>query len=284
MGEADTDRDASAVRSAEAGNHVPHAVTYGEYLRLDILLDAQKPLSDHHDEMLFIIIHQTTELWLKLVRHELAAAMALIRGDDLQPAFKNLARISRIQEQLIKSWDVLATMTPSEYVRFRDWLGISSGFQSVQYRLVEFALGNKQAEITQNYRHSPTVRAELDAALAAPTVYDEALGLLARRGFAIDADVLGRDVTRRYCTNASVLAAWLEIYRDPKRWWDLYQLAEELVDLEDWFQQWRFRHMTTVHRIIGLKPGTGGTAGVGYLRHVLDTVFFPELWEVRTAL
>jgi tryptophan 2,3-dioxygenase len=284
MDEPDTDRDASGAFPAEAGNNAPRSMSYGDYLQLDRLLTAQQPLSDHHDEMLFIIIHQATELWLKLVRHELSAATALIRCDDLQRAFKHLARISRIQEQLIKSWDVLATMTPSEYVLFRDRLGLSSGFQSAQYRLVEFALGNKQAEAIQPYRHSPAVSAELDAALAAPSVYDEALRLLARRGFTIDAAVLERDVRQPHRGQASVLAAWLVIYRDPQRWWDLYQLAEELVDLEDWFQQWRFRHVTTVHRIIGLKRGTGGTAGGEYLKRALDTVFFPELWEVRTVL
>jgi tryptophan 2,3-dioxygenase len=269
-----------------AGAHTDFskAMSYGDYLQLDTLLSAQKPLSDRHDELLFIIIHQATELWMKLVLHELSAARDCVRRDDLQPAFKNLARVSRIQAQLIQSWDVLSTMTPSDYSSFRDRLGQSSGFQSAQYRLIEFALGNKQAATIAPHRHVPTIRAELETALAAPSLYDEAIRLIARRGFAIDAAVLGRDVTLPHSTDASVLAAWLAIYRDPGRWWDLYQLAEELVDLEDWFQQWRFRHMTTVQRVIGFKRGTGGTAGVGYLRQVLDTVFFPELWEVRTAL
>jgi tryptophan 2,3-dioxygenase len=284
MDERDGERPQPAGPAAGAHTDFSRSMSYGDYLQLDTLLAAQKPVSDRHDELLFIIIHQATELWMKLVRHELSAALALVRADDLQPAFKHLARVSRIQAQLIQSWDVLATMTPSDYSSFRDQLGQSSGFQSAQYRLIEFALGNKQAETIRPHRHVPALAAELDAALAAPSLYDEAIRLLARRGFAIDAEVLGRDVTRPHQAQASVLAAWLEIYRDPQRWWDLYQLAEELVDLEDWFQQWRFRHMTTVQRVIGFKRGTGGTAGVAYLKQALDIVFFPELWEVRTAL
>jgi len=270
--------------AAEAHTDFSAAMSYGDYLQLDTLLAAQKPVSDRHDELLFIIIHQATELWMKLVLHELNAARALVQQDDLQPAFKNLARVSRIQAQLIQSWDVLSTMTPSDYSSFRDQLGKSSGFQSAQYRLIEFALGNKQAKMIEPHRHLPELSARLDEALAAPSLYDQAIRLLARRGFAIDPAVLARDVTQPHRAEPSVLAAWLEIYRDPQRYWDLYQLAEELVDLEDWFQQWRFRHMTTVQRVIGFKRGTGGTAGVGYLKQVLDIVFFPELWEVRTTL
>ena len=270
--------------AAEAHTDFSRAMSYGDYLQLDTLLSAQKPVSDRHDELLFIIIHQATELWMKLVLHEITGARDLVRHDDLQPAFKNLARVSRIQAQLIQSWDVLSTMTPSDYSSFRDRLGQSSGFQSAQYRLIEFALGNKQAKMIEPHRHLPELSARLDEALATPSLYDESIRLLARRGFAIDAEVLTRDVTVPHRSQASVLKAWLEIYRDPERYWDLYQLAEELVDLEDWFQQWRFRHMTTVQRVIGFKRGTGGTAGVGYLKQVLDTVFFPELWEVRTAL
>jgi tryptophan 2,3-dioxygenase len=234
--------------------------------------------------MLFIIIHQATELWMKLTLHELAAARRLVIADDLQPAFKHLARVSRIQSQLIQSWDVLSTMTPSDYSRFRDSLGKSSGFQSAQYRLIEFALGNKQASMLAPHRHRADLLAQLTTALETSSLYDEAIRLLARRGFAIDASVLSRDVREPYHADASVLQAWAQVYRDPRKYWDLYQLAEELIDLEDWFQQWRFRHVTTVQRIIGRKRGTGGTDGVNYLRQVLDVTFFPELWDVRTEL
>jgi len=280
----DPSRDALAGLAAEAHTDFSAAMSYGDYLQLDTLLAAQKPVSDRHDELLFIIIHQATELGMKLVLHELSAARERVQQDDLQPAFKNLARVSRIQAQLIQSWDVLSTMTPSDYSSFRDRLGKSSGFQSAQYRLIEFLLGNKQAKMIEPHRHVPDLSARLDAALAAPSLYDEAIRLLAKRGFAIEGALLARDLAQPHRADPSVLAAWLEIYRDPERYWDLYQLAEELVDLEDWFQQWRFRHMTTVQRVIGFKRGTGGTAGVGYLKQVLDIVFFPELWEVRTTL
>ena len=270
--------------AAEAHTDFAGAMSYGDYLQLDTLLGAQQPRSDCHDELLFIIIHQATELWMKLTLHELAAARRLVIADDLQPAFKHLARVSRIQSQLIQSWDVLSTMTPSDYSNFRGALGQSSGFQSVQYRLIEFALGNKQASMIAPHRHREELRSQLERALEAPSLYDEAIRLLARRGFAIDPAVLERDVREPYHANDSVIAAWAQVYRDPKRYWDLYQLAEELIDLEDWFQQWRFRHVTTVQRIIGRKRGTGGTAGVGYLRQVLDVTFFPELWDVRTEL
>ena len=274
----------SAPSASDAHTDFAGAMSYGDYLQLDTLLGAQQPRSDSHDEMLFIIIHQATELWMKLTLHELDAARRLIVADDLAPAFKHLARVSRIQSQLIQSWDVLSTMTPSDYSRFRDALGRSSGFQSAQYRLIEFALGNKQEAMLAPHRHRGDVNAMLERALATPSIYDEAIRLLARRGFTIDPAVLERDVREPYHADPSVLAAWAQVYRDPKRYWDLYQLAEELIDLEDWFQQWRFRHVTTVQRIIGRKRGTGGTAGVGYLRQVLDVTFFPELWDVRTEL
>ena len=274
----------SAATAATAHTDFAGAMSYGDYLQLDTLLGAQQPRSDSHDEMLFIIIHQATELWMKLTLHELDAARALLIADDLQPAFKHFARVSRIQSQLIQSWDVLSTMTPSDYSRFRDALGKSSGFQSAQYRLIEFALGNKQASMLAPHRHRSNVLAQLERSLETPSIYDEAIRLLARRGFAIDASELARDVREPYHANPSVLAAWTQVYRDPRRYWDLYQLAEELIDLEDWFQQWRFRHVTTVQRIIGRKRGTGGTAGVDYLRQVLDVTFFPELWDVRTEL
>jgi tryptophan 2,3-dioxygenase len=270
--------------AATAHTDFAGAMSYGDYLHLDTLLGAQKPRSDCHDEMLFIIIHQATELWMKLTLHELGAARRLVIADDLQPAFKHLARVSRIQSQLIQSWDVLSTMTPSDYSHFRDALGKSSGFQSAQYRLIEFALGNKQAAMLAPHRHRADLLAQLEQALATPSLYDEAIRLLARRGFTIDASVLSRDVREPYHANPSVLAAWTQVYKDPRHYWDLYQLAEELIDLEDWFQQWRFRHVTTVQRIIGRKRGTGGTEGVSYLRQVLDVTFFPELWDVRTEL
>jgi tryptophan 2,3-dioxygenase len=260
------------------------AMSYGDYLQLDALLALQKPLSGEHDELLFVVIHQTTELWMKLALHELRLARAEIRAERLPPAFKALARVSRIQAQLIQSWDVLSTLTPADYARFRPALGRASGFQSWQYRLIEFLLGNKQSAMLAPHRHRPDLHAALEAELAAPSLYDEAIRLLARRGFAIDKPVLERDVRQPYGGDASVAAAWLAVYRDTGRHWELYELAEELVDLEDWFQQWRFRHVTTVERIIGRKPGTGGTAGVAYLRKALDIRFFPELWDVRTEI
>jgi tryptophan 2,3-dioxygenase len=260
------------------------AMSYGDYLHLDRLLDSQHPLSPQHDEMLFIIAHQSTELWLKLALHELAAARERIRAGELASAFKMTARVSRIQAQLIQVWDVLSTLTPADYLAFRDALGRSSGFQSYQYRLVEFILGNKNGAMLAPHRDRPGHHALLQEALEAPSLYDEVIRLLARRGFAIAPDRLERDWTAPYRADASVRDAWLAVYRDTARHWDLYELAEELVDLEDSFQQWRFRHVRTVERIIGHKRGTGGTAGVGYLRQALDIVFFPELWEVRTLL
>ena len=269
-----------------AGAHTDFSaeMSYGDYLRLDRLLDAQHPLSKNHNEMLFIIQHQTTELWMKLVIHELKAAMAQLRGDDLPPAFKMLARVGRVMVQLIQAWDVLSTLTPSEYLDFRDDLGRSSGFQSYQFRAIEFLLGNRRRELLAPFRHRADIHDGLAAQLAEPSLYDEAIRLLARRGFAIDAAALKRDWGAAYRPNASVEAAWIEVYRDPDRHWDLYELGEELVDLEDFFRQWRFRHVTTVERIIGGKPGTGGTEGVAYLRGLLGTRLFPELWDLRTAL
>jgi len=259
-------------------------MSYGDYLHLDRLLDAQKPLSPNHNEMLFIIQHQTTELWMKLVIHELKAAILRIKDDDLPPAFKMLARVSRIMAQLIQAWDVLSTLTPSEYLDFRATLGHSSGFQSFQYRSIEFLLGNKQREMLGPYRHRPEIHRALEDLLQAPSLYDESIRLLARRGFAIDGDALDRDWSERYRPNKSVEAAWIAAYRDTERHWDIYELGEELVDLEDFFRQWRFRHVTTVERIIGGKQGTGGTEGVPYLRRLLELRLFPELWDLRTAL
>jgi tryptophan 2,3-dioxygenase len=259
-------------------------MSYGDYLGLESLLAAQSPLSDRPDEMLFIVIHQVTELWMKLVIHELRGAMDGVRAGELAPVFKMLSRVSKVQSQLIQSWDVLSTLTPADYLTFRGKLGRASGFQSHQYRLIEFLLGNKNAAMIAPHRSRPEIAAELERTLAEPSLYDEAIRLLVRRGFDIAPERAERDWRRPYAPHPSVTAAWLEVYRNTAEHWDLYELAEKLVDLEDWFQQWRFRHVTTVERIIGHKPGTGGTAGVPYLRKALDIRFFPELWEVRTAL
>jgi tryptophan 2,3-dioxygenase len=260
------------------------SMSYGDYLQIDTILSAQKPLSPTHDELLFIIQHQTSELWMKLMLHELSAAMAHIAQDDLPPAFKMLARVSKIMEQLVHAWDVLATMTPPEYTAMRPYLGQSSGFQSFQYRCIEFSLGNKNAAMLKPHAHAPERLALVQAAYEAPSLYDEALRLLARRGITVPASHLQRDWTQPYAADAGVEAAWLQVYRDPRAHWDLYQLAEELTDLEDAFRLWRFRHVTTVERVIGFKRGTGGTGGVSYLRKMLDVVLFPEIWTLRTAL
>jgi tryptophan 2,3-dioxygenase len=259
-------------------------MSYGDYLHLDELLGAQNPLSDQHDEMLFIVIHQVQELWLKLMNHELGLATACIRRDELPPAFKATARVSRIQRQLVEAWDVLTTMTPHDYLAFRDRLGAASGFQSWQYRLVEFRLGAKDEFMLRPHRHRPEIFAVLSEVFAAPSIYDEALRLMARRGLPVPEAVLSRDVTKPYLPDPGVEAVWESVYRDAARHFDIYELAEELVDLEDAFQTWRFRHMKTVERIIGQRPGTGGSAGVGYLKQVLERGFFPELWSVRTRL
>ena len=273
-------------KGAPAGAHLDLAgeMSYGDYLHLDRLLGAQTPLSAHHDELLFIIQHQTSELWMKLALHELAAARARIAADDLAPAFKMLARVGRIFVQLIQAWDVLSTLTPAEYLAFRGELGKSSGFQSHQYRMIEFMLGNKNPALARPFAHTASIHDAVGATLAAPSIYDEALRLLARRGFAIDAARLERDWTQAYEADPSVEAAWTAVYRDTTRHWDLYELAEELVDLEDFVRQWRFRHVTTVERIIGFRAGTGGTAGVAYLRSLLEVRLFPELWDLRTRL
>jgi tryptophan 2,3-dioxygenase len=260
------------------------AMSYGDYLKLDQLLDCQQPISSAHDEMLFVVIHQASELWMKLVIHELDAAIAAIDADQLGAGVKMTARVARIQAQLTQSWDVLATMTPAEYTTFRDELGHSSGFQSYQYRAIEFLLGNKQPAMLKPHAHRPDLHAALARRLVAPSLYDAAQRLLHRRGFAIGAAHLARDLAQPYESDPDVRAAWASVYRDTRRHWDLYELAEELVDLEDAFQVWRFRHMKTVHRIIGFKRGTGGTAGVAYLRQAVDRPFFPELWDVRTDL
>ncbi len=259
-------------------------MSYGDYLHLDAVLGAQHPRSPDHNEMLFIVQHQTSELWMKLMLHELKAAVGRIAGDDLAPAFKMLARVSRIMEQLVHAWDVLATMTPPEYSAIRPYLSSSSGFQSWQYRCIEFMMGNKNAAMLRPHAHNPQRLAQVQAALQAPSLYDESLRLLARRGLAVPPHRVQRDWTQPYAADEQVEQAWLEVYRDPAAHWDLYQLGEELVDLEDAFRLWRFRHVTTVERIIGFKRGTGGTSGVAYLRKMLDVVLFPELWRLRTNL
>ena len=259
-------------------------MSYGDYLHLDQVLTAQHPLSPDHNEMLFIVQHQTSELWMKLMLHELRAAVAAIAADQLGSAFKMLARVSRIMEQLVHAWDVLATMTPPEYSAIRPYLSASSGFQSYQYRCIEFTMGNKNAAMLKPHLHRPDLLALVEAAWRAPSLYDESLRLLARRGIAIPASHLERDWTQPYVESDAVRDAWLVVYRDPDHHWDLYQLGEELTDLEDTFRLWRFRHVTTVQRIIGFKRGTGGTGGVSYLRKMLDTVLFPEVWALRTEL
>ncbi|MBS0434121.1 MAG: tryptophan 2,3-dioxygenase [Proteobacteria bacterium] len=259
-------------------------MSYGDYLQLDAVLNAQKPLSPDHNEMLFIVQHQTSELWMKLMLHELSAAVGCIARDELGSAFKMLARVSKIMEQLVHAWDVLATMTPPEYSAIRPYLSNSSGFQSWQYRCIEFMLGNKNPAMLKPHAHRPDLLAKVEAAWRAPSLYDESLRLLARRGMAVPMSHLERDWTQPYAASDAVEQAWLAVYRDTKQHWDLYQLGEELTDLEDAFRLWRFRHVTTVERVIGFKRGTGGTSGVGYLRKMLDTVLFPEIWKLRTDL
>ncbi|MBQ9350040.1 MULTISPECIES: tryptophan 2,3-dioxygenase [Phyllobacterium] len=259
-------------------------MSYGDYLRLDKILTAQAPLSDAHDEMLFIVQHQASEIWMRLVIHELMSVCEHIAKDDLAPSFKMLSRVSRILDQLNSAWDVLRTMTPSEYTTFREALGMSSGFQSFQYRAIEFLAGNKNAAMMRPHAHRPDIHAWLEGILRAPSIYDQSIRLLARKGFAIDAAVLERDCALPYEANDSVRDAWLVVYRSPEAHWPLYELAEKLVDFEDYFRRWRFNHVTTVERIIGFKTGTGGTSGVNYLRKMLDVVLFPELWSMRTEL
>lgn len=259
-------------------------MSYGDYLHLDSILSSQHRLSDHHDEMLFIIIHQTSELWMKLILHELKTAIECIQKDNLEPSFKMLSRVSRIQQQLIQSWSVLATLTPAEYMEFRDKLGSSSGFQSHQNRLIEFALGQKNPQLLAVFRHQKELTASMEKALEAPSIYDAAITALAARGLPIDQSVLNRDFSQTYEVNESVERAWLMVYQDVEQYWDLYELAEKLIDIGSQQQSWRFNHMTTVERIIGHKTGTGGSAGVSYLKRVLDQQFFPELWTLRTKL
>jgi len=275
---------AAAVVAGEAAKvDFSGEMSYGDYLHLDAILDAQQPRSGAHDEMLFIVQHQVNELWMKLLLHELRAAIAAVADDRLQPAFKMLARVSRIMEQMVHAWDVLATMTPPEYSTIRPSLASSSGFQSWQYREIEFLLGNKNAAMLQPHAHRPDLLARVQAAHEAPSLYDESLRLLARRGL-LAREVAERDWSTPYAASVAVEQAWLAVYRDPEAHWDLYELGEELTDLEDMFRLWRFRHVTTVERVIGFKRGTGGTGGVSYLRKMLDVVLFPEIWKLRTDL
>ena len=271
-------------READVQLDFAHSMSYGDYLALDAILGAQHPRSPDHNEMLFIVQHQTSELWMKLMLHELRAAMAHIDKDELGTAFKMLARVSRIMEQLVHAWDVLATMTPPEYSAIRPYLDSSSGFQSYQYRCIEFSLGNKNAAMLRPHAHRPDLLAHVEVAYRNPSLYDEALRLLARRGISVPVTHLERDWSLPYQADGGVEAAWLQVYRDPQRYWDLYQLGEELTDLEDAFRLWCFRHVTTVERVIGFKRGTGGTGGVSYLRKMLDVVLFPEIWTLRTQL
>lgn len=271
-------------RRGQAGEHLTPDLTYGGYLELEAILSAQHPRSGQHDEMLFIIIHQASELWMKLSIHELVAARDRIAADDLPSALKMIARVGRIQAQMIQSWEVLATLTPSEYLRLRPSLGQSSGFQSYQYRQLDLILGTRRPETLRVHESTPTVHAHLMAMLAEPSLYDESVRLLARRGFAIDPALLDRDWRAPHPQSATVEAAWIAIYRAPEQHWDLYELAEKLVDLEYHFQQWRFAHLKTVERIIGGKMGTGGSEGLSYLAKALETQFFPELLRVRTSL
>jgi tryptophan 2,3-dioxygenase len=260
------------------------SLSYSEYLGLDKVLNAQKPLSFEHDETMFIIMHQTMELWMKLCIHELGAAISHIQRDQLGPVFKMLGRVSRVQVQMAQSWDVLATMTPMDYSAFRNSLGKASGFQSFQYRTLEFLIGNKNASMIEVFKREPETYAALARALNTPSLYDESLRLLSRRGFGIPGDYLDRDYSQPYQASKQVAAAWLAVYHTKEENWDLYQLAEKLVDLDHRFQTWRFSHMKTVERIIGYKRGTGGSSGVGYLSKALELRFFPELWSVRTSM
>jgi len=272
------------VQDEKAQLDFSQSMSYGDYLHLDEILNAQHPLSPTHDEMLFIVQHQTSELWMKLMLHELTAATRCIAAEQLPDAFKMLARVTRIMEQLVSAWTVLSTMTPPEYSAMRPYLASSSGFQSAQYRCIEFSLGNKNAAMLKPHAHRADLLAQVETAYRAPSLYDEALRLLARRGLTVPSDYVERDWTQPYEASDAVEQAWLTVYRNPKQHWDLYQLGEKLTDIEDAFRLWRFRHVTTVERVIGFKRGTGGTGGVSYLRKMLDVVLFPEIWRLRTEL
>jgi tryptophan 2,3-dioxygenase len=273
-------------RELEKGIHVDLAgsTTYGDYLQLSKLLSAQGPKSEQHDEVLFIIQHQTSELWMKLLIHELSAALRFVQADNLEPCFKILSRVGHIQRTLFEQWAVLETLTPNEYLRFRDALGRASGFQSFQYRAIEFLLGNKDAQALLPHRHDAAVHDWLEKLLKQPSLYDEFLRYLARRGHPVPKDRIERDWSQHYERSPEVVKVFRRIYQNAEQYWDEYEMCEKLVDLEERFQLWRFRHMKTVHRVIGFKQGTGGSSGVGFLKQALDLTFFPELWDVRTDL
>ncbi|AZI42775.1 tryptophan 2,3-dioxygenase [Deinococcus psychrotolerans] len=260
------------------------SLSYGDYLRIDTLTSAHQPVTQAHDEHLFIAVHHVSEVWLGLIVQELRAAMTLLSAGVTDAPLKMLSRVVRAQEQMTNAWEVLKTMTPADYLQFRSAFGRASGFQSAQYRMMEFLLGNRNATLLRPHQHRPDLYGPLEAALNAPSLYDLALRLLSERGLAIAPSVLERDFSQPYIQNEAVLAAWLTVYRDPERYWDVYELAEKLIDVEDNFRRWRFNHLTTVERTIGFKTGSGGTSGAGYLRKALDTVLFPELWQVRTEL
>lgn len=259
-------------------------MSYGDYLQLDSILEAQHLRTETHDEMLFIIQHQTSELWMRLAVHEISAARNAIQLDQMQPAFKMLSRVGKIFEQLNNAWDVLRTMTPSEYTQFRDDLGQSSGFQSWQYRLIEFMVGNRNHAMLRPHAHRDDILTKLSEELTRTSLYDEAINALARGGFEVDSKLLNRDFSEPHTLNESLMAAWEKVYRDPQTHWTYYELAEKLVDFEDYFRRWRFNHVTTVERVIGFKRGTGGTGGVNYLKRMLEVELFPELWRIRTTL
>lgn len=259
-------------------------MSYSQYLNLDQVLSAQKPQSGEHDEMLFVIIHHVMELWMKQAMHELSAARSLIDQNNLAPSLKMFSRIDHILKQMTGVWDVLTTMTPVDYLKFRDGLGKSSGFQSYQFRILEFTLGNKIKELVKVHENNPVAFAAVNDALNSPTLYDTVLGLLKKRGFDIDDEVINRDVTEKYQANDSVKQAWITIYSDTEQYWDLYDLSEKLMDFEHNFQIWRYNHLKAVERIIGAKMGTGGSSGLPYLAKGLDAKLFPELLAVRTEL
>ncbi len=260
------------------------SLSYGQYLQLDRVLGAQKPLTGERDEMLFIIVHQASELWMRLMLDELGGVLECVRRDELAPSFKRLTRISSVQSQLLSAWEVLSTLTPADYSAFRNALGRASGFQSYQYRQLEFLLGNKNAEMIEVHRRDAAVYARLERVLTAPSLYDEALRLLSRRGYGVPEECLNRDFSEPYRPSKQVAGAWLGVYHNAEKDWDLYELAERLIDLDYKFQLWRFHHLKTVERIIGYKSGTGGTGGVSYLAKALELKFFPELWQVRTSM
>lgn len=259
-------------------------MSYSDYLGLDTLLSSQHPLTETHDELLFIIQHQTSELWMHLVLHEIQVARQAIRNDQMPSAFKMLSRVAKIFEQLNNAWDVLRTMTPSDYTAFRDDLGQSSGFQSWQYRFIEYVVGNRNGAMLSPHKHKPEIITKLEAEMQKPSLYDEVIQALSRSGFEIEPKCLNRDVSQTHEFDESVQSAWKAIYEAPESHWQLYELAEKLVDFEDYFRRWRFNHMTTVERVIGFKRGTGGTGGVSYLKRMLEVELFPELWRVRTVL